>query len=281
MPNSLKFKMLLSLEQSSRRVILEDVFDWLKRLRTTARNFSLPVREEKSARNTEKVNLKPYTPEPKIFLGQLAYLQLSQFEILTSELKYSPNTQYKAELGEAAAKSFEKYRSISKKIAALGIDPTDAMDPFVERIETFHSRTNGLDWYETVIKIYLVAGLLDDFYRRLAVGLDANLRADVEKALKDTKFETFAKKVLVESMSQDPQLAHRLALWGRRIMGDVLLELRAAFDNRKLAGITKSKKLSLEEERAVNLASYSKLEPLITELIGAHTMRMDALGLTA
>lgn len=281
MPNSLKFKMLLSLEQSSRRVILEDVFDWLKRLRTTARNFSLPVREEKSARNTEKVNLKPYTPEPKIFLGQLAYLQLSQFEILTSELKYSPNTQYKAELGEAAAKSFEKYRSISKKIAALGIDPTDAMDPFVERIETFHSRTNGLDWYETVIKIYLVAGLLDDFYRRLAVGLDANLRAEVEKALKDTKFETFAKKVLVESMSQDPQLAHRLALWGRRIMGDVLLELRAAFDNRKLAGIAKTKKLSLEEERAVNLASYSKLEPLITELIGAHTMRMDALGLTA
>ena len=61
MPNSLKFKMLLSLAQSTGRVILDDVFEWLKRLRTTARNFSLPVREEKSARNTEKVNLKPYT----------------------------------------------------------------------------------------------------------------------------------------------------------------------------------------------------------------------------
>ena len=64
-------------------------------------------------------------------------------------------------------------------------------------------------------------------------------------------------------------------------MGDVLLELRAAFDNRKLAGIAKSKKLSAAEEREVNLASYSKIEPLITELIGAHTVRMDALGLTA
>jgi hypothetical protein len=285
--------MLLSLDQSTGRyfglllrgcgpeVILVDVFEWLKRLRTSARNFTLPAREERAARNTEKVNLKPYTPEPKVFLGQLAYLQLSQFEILTSELKYSPNTQYKAELGEAAAKSFEKYRAISKKIASMGIDPTDAMDPFVERIETFHSRTNGLDWYETVIKIYLVSGLLDDFYRRLAVGLDPLTRADVEKALKDTKFEAFAKKVLIESMARDAQLASRLALWGRRIMGDVLLELRAAFDNRKLAGIPKTKKLSLEEERAVNLASYSKLEPLITELIGAHTMRMDALGLTA
>lgn len=257
------------------------MFDWLKRLRTTARNFTLPAREERGARNTEKVNLKPYTPEPKVFLGQLAYLQLSQFEILTSEMKYSPNTHYKAELGEAAAKSFEKYRAISKKLASLGVDPTDAMDPFVERIETFHSRTNGLDWYETIIKIYLVSGLLDDFYRRLAVGLDPISRAEVEKALKDTKFESFAKKVLLESMQNDSQLSSRLALWGRRIMGDVLLELRAAFDNRKLAGITKNKKLSLEEERQVNLASYSKLEPLITELIAAHTMRMDALGLTA
>jgi hypothetical protein len=256
--------MLLSLAQSTGRVILDDVFEWLKRLRTTARNLTLPAREERAARNTEKVNLKPYTPEPKVFLGQLAYLQL-----------------YKAELGEAAAKSFEKYRAISKKIAAMGVDPTDAMDPYVERIETFHSRTNGLDWHETIIKIYLVSGLLDDFYRRLAVGLDATTRAEVEKALKDTKFETFAKKVLLESMASDAQLGSRLALWGRRIMGDVLLELRAAFDNRKLAGITKNKKLTIEEERAVNLASYSKLEPLITELIGAHTMRMDALGLTA
>lgn len=257
------------------------VFEWLKRLRNTARKLTLPVREERTARNTEKVNLKPYAPEPKEFLGQLAYLQLSQFEILTSELKFSPNTQYKAELSEAAAKSFEKYRAISKKIASMGVDPTDAMDPFVERIETFHSRTNGVDWFESIIKVYLISGLLDDFYRRLAVALDPLTRADVEKALNDKKFETFAKKVLLESMARDPQLASRLALWGRRIMGDALLELRAAFDNRKLAGVAKTKKLTLEEERAANLAAYSKLEPLITELIGAHTIRMDALGLTA
>ncbi len=258
-----------------------NVFDWFKRLSSGARKLTLPARVERTARNTSEVNLKPYTPEPKVFLGQLAYLQLSQFEILTNELKYSPNTHYKAELSEAAAKSFEKYRAISKKISSLGLDPTDAMDPFVERIETFHSRTNGIDWFESIIKVYLVSGLLDDFYRRLAIGLDPISRAEVEKALSDKKFEQFAKKVLTESMLQDPTLASRLALWGRRLMGDVLLELRAAFDNRKLAGIAKSKKLSEVQEREVNLASYSKLEPLITELIGAHSLRMDAIGLAA
>ena len=257
------------------------MFDWFKRLRSGARKLSLPAREERAARNTEAIDLKPYTPEPRAFLGQLAYLQLSQFEILTNELKFSPRTQYKAELSEAAAKSFDKYRTISRKLAGLGVDPTDAMDPYVERIETFHSRTTGNSWHESIIKVYLVSGLLDDFYSRLAVGLDPALRADVERALNDKKFESFAKRVLLESMQADPQLASNLALWGRRLMGDVLLELRGAFDNRKLAGFPKTKKLTVIEERDLNLAAYAKIEPLISELIGAHTVRMDALGLTA
>ena len=257
------------------------MFEWIKRIGKKARNFVLPEREERRARNTEAIDLAPYTPEPKVFLGQLAYLELSQFEILTNELKFSPTTSSKAELSEAAAKSFQKYRSIAKTLSLQGLDATDAMDPFTERIETFHSRTSGTDWFESVIKVYLIGGLLDDFYRRLSVGLPEGIRIEVEKALKDQTVDKFAKRVLAESMQRDPELASRLALWGRRLMGDVLLELRATFDNRKLAGIAKGKKLSLKEERQVNLDAYSKLEPLITELIGAHTIRMDAIGLTA
>jgi hypothetical protein len=56
---------------------------------------------------------------------------------------------------------------------------------------------------------------------------------------------------------------------------------RQAFDNRKLAGIAKGKRLTIDDERNVNLAAYSKLEPLISELIGAHSLRMDAIGLAA
>jgi hypothetical protein len=155
------------------------------------------------------------------------------------------------------------------------------MDPFVERVNTFHSRTTGTDWYESVIKIYLVSGLLDDFYRRLAVGLPKELREDVEKALSDKTFEKFAKKVLVEGMAANETLESRLALWGRRLMGDVLLEVRAAFDNNKLAGSEKNAKLTLEQERKINLESYSKIEPLVTEMIAAHSLRMDAVGLSA
>lgn len=261
--------------------ILVNVFDWIKRFRKAAQKLTLPAREERGGRNTEAVDLKPFTPDAKSYLGQLAYLQLSQFEILTNELKYSPNTRYQAELSEAAAKSFEKYRVIAKRIAQAGLDATDAMDAYVERIETFHSLTAPTDWHESIIKVYLVSGLLDDFYSRLAVGLDVGTRTEITRVLSDKKFEEFAKRVLLESIDQNDQLASRLALYGRRLMGDVLLELRAAMSDRKLAGVAEGASLSDEQEREVKLAAYAKLEPLITELIGAHSVRMDALGLTA
>ena len=101
------------------------MFEWLKAFRKKVGKLALPDRQERTGRNQGKVDLKPYTPEPKIYLGQLAYLLLSNFEILTNELKYAPTTAYKAELSEAAAKSFEKYRAISKKLSGLGFDVTD------------------------------------------------------------------------------------------------------------------------------------------------------------
>jgi hypothetical protein len=235
------------------------VFEWLKGMKKRGPILQLPNRDERAARNQGAVDLSKFAPNPKDFLGQLAYLELSSFEIMTSEIKFAPSTAAKAALSEASAKSFDKYRSLSRRLAALGFDPTDAMDPFTERIDLFHSRTNGLDWHETVLKLYLSLGLLEEFYRKLAGGLSAELHADVDKALNDKTIDKFAKKVLTDAMAKDPILGSRLALWGRRIMGDVLLEMRAA----------------------VPSASLEELEPLIAELNGPHSLRMDAIGLAA
>ena len=235
------------------------MFEWLKGIRRTVPKLQLPVREDRAARNQGVVDLSKYAPAPKELLGQLAYLELSAFEIMTSEIKFAPTTAAKAALSEAAARSFDKYRSLSRRLSGLGLDPTDAMDPYTERIDLFHSRTTGLDWYETVLKLYLSLGMLEEFYRKLGASLPAELRADFDKALNDKTIEKFAKKVLSEAMAKDATLGSRLALWGRRIMGDVLLELRAV----------------------VPSASLEVLEPLIAELNGPHSLRMDAIGLAA
>jgi LPS sulfotransferase NodH len=53
-------------------------------------------------------------------------------------------------------------------------------------------------------------------------------------------------------------------MWGRRLVGDTLLVARSALHH--------SNNLDSDEQR---------IEPIFTELIAAHTRRMDALGLTA
>jgi hypothetical protein len=117
------------------------VFEWFKSLRKKVGKLVLPDREERSGRNKTKVNLKPYTPAPKTYLGQLAYLLLSNFEILTNELKYAPTTQYKAELSEAAAKSFAKYRAVSHSPKEL----TPFIPEPLEQIGT--SRLSRSTWF--------------------------------------------------------------------------------------------------------------------------------------
>ena len=262
-------------------ISLVAVFEWLKNLRRKAQTLALPNREDRGTRNRDEIDLRPFAPESREFLGQLAYHQLASFEILTNELKYSPNTSYKAELSAAASKHFLRYKALAKNLELLNVEPAEAMDPFVERIETYNSAITGVDWYEALLKVYLTQGLLDDFYRRLAVGLDVKLQAEVKKTLSDKTFEKFAVKTLSLAMQSDDVLRSRLALWGRRVMGDSLLEVRASLDDRKLAGVPKNKRLTSQEARDVRLRAYATLEPLITELIAAHSNRMDALGLTA
>ena len=262
-------------------ISLIGVFEWLKSLRRKAQTLALPNRDDRAGRIRDELDLRPYTPDSREFLGQLAYHQLSTFETLTNELKYSPNTTFKAELGTAASKHFLRYKTLAKRLELLNVEPAEAMDPYVERIETYNSTLSGIDWYEALLKVYLTQGLLDDFYSRLAVGLEAKLQAEVKKTLSDRTFEKFVVKTLNTAMQNDDALRSRLALWGRRLMGETLLEVRATLDDRSLAGISKSKSLSAKESKEVSLRAYIKLEPLITELNATHSTRMDALGLTA
>jgi LPS sulfotransferase NodH len=69
---------------------------------------------------------------------------------------------------------------------------------------------------------------------------------------------------LLAAIDANPRLAARLAMWGRRLVGDTMLVARSAL------------KTSANHD-----SDEARIEPVFTELIAAHTRRMDALGLTA
>jgi LPS sulfotransferase NodH len=91
------------------------------------------------------------------------------------------------------------------------------------------------------------------------VGLSDRISA----LLSDDEAEDLLVEELREAIDGNPRLASRLAMWGRRLVGDTMLVARSA--------------LHLEQRAD----GEERVEPIFTELIAAHTRRMDALGLTA
>jgi hypothetical protein len=212
-----------------------------------------------------RVELAELTPAAEPFLGQAGYLLLVLFENLSRAVAAAPTTASKTALGRAAAQVLEAHEGLVGELLGLGVDPAAAMDPFRERLDEYQRRTGGTDWAEILVTCYLTTGFLADFFVGLAGGLRPGLADRVARALDVDRAEEVLEGELRTVIEQNPRIASRLAMWGRRLIGDTMLVARSAL----VAG------------PGIPGVSIDRVEPAFTELIGAHTRRMDALGLTA
>lgn len=210
------------------------------------------------------MGLSELTPELSRFLGQAAYLQLSFFESLSRAVTGSPTTASKEVVSRAAGMTLARHHALTAEIEKLGWVPAQAMESFVMPIDSFQSRTKGSDWAETLLAYYVEAGILDDGFVSIAQGFDRVHAQRVAEILGDNAATQLVAGLLATAIGDNPRLASRLALYGRRLVGDVLILARSALD--------------LPENTAPD---DERLEPVLTELIADHTRRMDNLGLTA
>jgi len=81
---------------------------------------------------------------------------------------------------------------------------------------------------------------------------------------------------LAAGIDADPTLGPRLAMFGRMVVADALLEIRDSVDLSKvLPNPVTDDAVALAREQ------FKTLEPFTSVLIAKHTVRMDLLGLTA
>jgi hypothetical protein len=208
-------------------------------------------------------------------LGALAYGELSAFERLADDAKFAPSLADKAALARMATAEFQHYQLLHDRLTEIGADPTGSMTPFVEPLESFHRLTAPSDWLEGLVKAYVGDSIATDFYREVAVRLDDDTRDLVLRVMADTGHAEFAVEKVHEAIAADPRIGGRLALWGRRLMGEALSQAqrvvaeRDALSNLLIGGV---------EVRGFDLVEVGKMFNRITE---AHTRRMAALGLAS
>jgi hypothetical protein len=181
----------------------------------------------------------------------------------------------KVAIATMAAAEFGHVRSLHRRIEELGADPFEAMAPFQTAIDRFHENTAPSDWYEGLVKAYVGDGLAADFYREIAAYLDAGTRDLIITALDDSGHSEFVVDRIRSAIAADPRLGGRLALWGRRLMGEALIQAqRVAAEREPLSAL-----LSGGVDRpGLDLAGIGRMFTRLTE---RHTARMDELGLAS
>lgn len=208
-------------------------------------------------------------------LGGLAYSELSAFERLTEDATTAPTLQDKVALAAMAAREFGHFERLRDRLLELGADPFAAMQPFHAPVDAFHAHTAPSDWFESLIKAYVGDGLAADFYREIAAYLDVATRDLIVTTLDNTGQSEFVVDRVRRAIEADPRIAGRLALWGRRLMGEALSQAqRVAAERDALTALL----VGGVDRPGMDLPAIARMFGRLTE---THTARMSALGLQA
>ncbi len=235
--------------------------DWFWRRRRRVQPPRLRSRED--ALPTARIDLHEFAPAPAEFLARAAYTQLAIFENAARAAANVHATEAKSTIAAAAGVALDRYRALVELLASRGADPVAEMDRVRPAVDRFLRLTEGQDWVEDALTCHLAGGFLDDLFVALAAGLPKDLAPRVVELFAPRADPRYL-ELFTRAMEDNPRLAARLALWGRRLLGDALLVARDA--------------LAFSEDHR---SDEARIEPAFSELVANHTRRMDALGLAA
>jgi hypothetical protein len=202
-------------------------------------------------------------------LGVLAYAELTAFDRLAEDARMAPTLDGRAALARMAAAEIGHHARLVERMAELGVDPAATMAPFVSALDAFHEGTRPKTWLEGLVKAYVGDGLATDFYREVAAFLSDPDRALVLEVLADTGHADFAVREVRAAIAADRRVAGRLALWGRRLVGEAITQAQAVIAEHD----------GLADLIMAGTGDLGGVARLIERITDAHTRRMAALGL--
>ena len=206
-------------------------------------------------------------------LAVITYGEISAFERLAEDSKLAPTLEDKLALASMASTELGHVDRLIERLNELGAEPFEAMAPFRTAIDEFHRHTPPADWLEGLIKAYVGDGLAADFYREIAAFVDTDTRDLIFASLEDAGHSAFVVDRVKKAIADDHRVGGRLALWGRRLMGEALSQAqRVAADRDALSALLAGG----VDRPGMDLAALGRMFTRLTE---QHAQRMAELAL--
>jgi|SRR5690606_23722461 len=206
-------------------------------------------------------------------LGLAAEFEFESFVRLAGDSASAPSIAERQVIARSATRALERQERLVARIEQLGGDAAEAMAPFDGIIDEFEQRTTAQAWSERLLKAYIGYAVADDFLRLLAEGADAESRELLTSMLGDPDYA----ELVVSQLSVvvgDEVAAARLALWGRRLVGDALAVIQGA--------VVRHPAFARLLERGSRVeGGEDRIQRVFAVLTAEHTRRMERLGLTA
>ncbi len=172
---------------------------------------------------------RPSDSAIRSFIGFAGYASLGSFSLLAEDAGLSPDIPSRLRLSRMAAAELGEIDFLEELIVRHGGEPGPLMLEFAPILKDFMVRAEPRDWWERIMRTYVGFNLLEELIHELAEGLPDDLSQRIRATAGVTGHADFVAEALTPHLTGDQKLSSRLALWGRRVVGEGIMLVRRLF----------------------------------------------------
>lgn len=217
-------------------------------------------------------------------LALVAQMEATAFLRFAAAAAEATDPLQRLSLSRLAGASLARQETLLERTGVVLGSSELALDRFVAfegAFDEFHARTRASGWWEELLKGYVGHGVAYDFCRIVAEALDETSRRVVVEAIDGELTSEQTVELVDAATDADEQLAARLALWGRRLVGEALSAVQVLLTENAALGRLLARAVEARFAGTGDAVPAVATSWLFGQLTAEHARRMSRIGLAA